>query len=323
MKNIFLNLFAVLALTACGSDKSDYILEKTAFCSNTGTDEPMICTDSDGAKINGRIIGYYPNGKIHKNFIVKNGVPDGIAKTFYENGKKKQELKYVQGELNGLSKAWNMNGKIQSEHHYKNNKYDGIRKEYDENGKLHDILTYKNGKLDGERTTYSKKGTEKQIYNDGSLVSAKTYNEKGKLKSDYDGTTQKEYKYNDYGILVSTSEHQNFMEISTEKIPEEQIAAECAKFIKACQGESFKDIKKGCKTVGISGKVVTKSDKGIQIEHLPNVVIKTKANYKIGDLFEPKTYLEYITSRKYRTFNNLNNTVDVYEFKETDLPICE
>lgn len=302
MKNIFLGLSVVLALTACDSNKTKYVLNKDAFCSGLDNNkESVICKDASGAEIAaGRVIEYFPNGKIYRSIQIKNGTLDGLSQIFYENGK------------------------IKSEYFFANEKT--LRKEYSEDGVLRDVMNYTDNKFDGERTIYYSDGTtERQIHEQGQLISAKKYNKEGLITYDYDVKTKTGigYEYNEYGILVEKAEFQDFKEINSEKIPAEQIEAECQKRINICQGNSFKDIKKGCKTIAVNGKVVAKSGLGIQIEDVPNVIIKTKKDYNIGDMYETSTYIEYVKSHKYRPVHNPYMAIDVYEFEETKLPICK
>lgn len=321
MKNVFVVLSVVLALSACSSDSADYILNDSAFCSGMGNNETMICKDKNNKQINGHIIEYFPSGKIHRDFSIKDGIPDGIAKVFYENGKRKQQMNYKSGKLEGPARAWNANGKIQSECHYKNGIYDGMRKEYDENGMLQYEMPYTNGKLDGVQKEFTKEGKilAESTYEKGQHILTKVYDKDGKLQEEDNGLTITKYDYNEYGILVSKVEDG----IIRKDTPKEQIQAQCKKYIDACAGDTLKELKRGCKMVVVHRMVVSKNAHGIQLDGVPNVIIKTKVDYNVGDMYVPTTYVEYVKSHIYRPLKNLETRIDMYEFKETNLPICE
>jgi len=82
---------------------------------------------------------------------------------YHSNGKSiLSEENYKNGVLNGISKTYYLNGKITEFSHYKNGKLDGNLKRYADNGILLDNLNYKNGKLYGAAKYYNIKG--KLIY---------------------------------------------------------------------------------------------------------------------------------------------------------------
>ncbi len=66
----------------------------------------------------------------------KDGVLEGLAKTYYENGNLKAELPYKDGVLEGLAKTYYENGNLAGEESYKNGKCEELAKTYYENGSL-------------------------------------------------------------------------------------------------------------------------------------------------------------------------------------------
>jgi antitoxin component YwqK of YwqJK toxin-antitoxin module len=107
---------------------------------------------------------FYDTGELKAEITYKNGVLNGDKKKFYPNGQEMLVTTYKDGKIVGVSKTFYEDGKLQSETPYKDGQKDGERKEYYQNGKVQTILTYK-----GRR-----------------VVNKKTFDEKGKRKTDED-----------------------------------------------------------------------------------------------------------------------------------------
>ena len=78
---------------------------------------------------------YHSNGKLKREYTLKNGVKDGLEKGYYENGQINIETPYLNGRRNGTAKRYRENGTIDRETIYK----DGIiisYKMFYENGKI-------------------------------------------------------------------------------------------------------------------------------------------------------------------------------------------
>ena len=73
----------------------------------------------------------------------------------------------------------------------------------------------------------------------------------------------------------------------------------------------------------VQGKIVTKIGHGIQLDGLANVIIKTGADYAVGDVYSTNNYLEYVGIRNYVSTHNMGTKIRVMEFQETDMPICK
>lgn len=107
-------------------------------------------------------------------FFTKNGVLESkgamngkkrIGKWLYFHPDGKSilaEENYKNGVLNGVSKTYYLTGKITEFSHFKNGKLHGSLKRYADNGILLDDLNYENGKLHGAAKYYNNKG--KLIY---------------------------------------------------------------------------------------------------------------------------------------------------------------
>lgn len=261
-------------LFACESNKPDYILNKTAFCSGIGSEkqEEVICKDSNSNLVSGRIIEYFDDGKIHRNFVVKAGKRNGYQKVYYENGLLRLEADYKDGKEDGLAKWYSENGKLMAEAHYKDGKLNGSHKEYYENGKLKMTCEFKDGKRNGYQEEYYENGKlrvkayneddyqhglTKVYYENGAIQleanykngklngSQKEYYENGNLKLEAllkDGKEdgyQKSYDKN--GFLYQESQWKNGKKIS--ETPKEKIKQanyeKCTKNIKLCSANHY------------------------------------------------------------------------------------
>ena len=170
MKKLWIFILFI-PLTACGTDGADYIVNKTAFCTGFreldiecfGTrysfctefekstfceyvekNEP-VCRNENDILLSGRIVEYYDNGKIKRDFVVKNGLPDGEFKSYYPNKKLAATYTFKDGKLDGVSKKYYESGQLLAETTFRNNKQDGIQKFYLESGRLINERKYVNG----------------------------------------------------------------------------------------------------------------------------------------------------------------------------------
>lgn len=133
--------------------------------------------------LKGKGISYYENGKVlaRGNYLgqkkdstwiyfhekvdtisaienYKNGVEDGIWKTFYENGKAAQELTYLKGKKNGVVKQYNIDGALIFTMIYVNGVEEGESILYYADGKVRQKGIYKNGQREGKWLWYDKNG---------------------------------------------------------------------------------------------------------------------------------------------------------------------
>ncbi len=109
-------------------------------------------------------IRYYPNGKIHERFIIKNGLFHGPYISFYENGQKESERHFENDKEINLSKHWNKYGKLISEVNYKLGKPEGKTIEY-----------YKNYRVEGEFINGKEEGKWIGYDSSGKVISVETY----------------------------------------------------------------------------------------------------------------------------------------------------
>lgn len=109
--------------------------------------------DSSGRKMplgsfkngSGRVMEYYPSGKLLSNREMLHGVYHGNATAYYENGKKNGEYQYFQDQLEGTQKEYWRNGVLAIQ--WKTGEYgrDEKRTYYHTDGKIWSVWEYENG----------------------------------------------------------------------------------------------------------------------------------------------------------------------------------
>lgn len=78
---------------------------------------------------------YNRRGQLIREFKVKDGVFDGVCKTYFPSGKIQSQISYVKGKMDGITKNYHNNGKLFSEIPIKNNKREGDALYYYEDGR--------------------------------------------------------------------------------------------------------------------------------------------------------------------------------------------
>lgn len=166
-----ITLFSLLLFTGCSGKRSvkDDSLAKA---------DSITVPDTGFTGIKQGMSGRY----IVNEVTFKNGVRNGLMKTFYQSGKLRQTFWFVNG-LRQDSAVWFWEeGQVFRTTPYKNDTIDGVQKQYYRTGKLRARLSY----IKGKRTPYLEEFTT-----DGKLV--KEYPELEISKVD---------KYNSNGIYI-------------------------------------------------------------------------------------------------------------------------
>jgi hypothetical protein len=96
-----------------------------------------------------------------KEVTFRNGVREGLMKSFYQNGKLRQTFWYENGLREDSAKWYYEDGQVFRSTPYKNDTIEGTQKQYYKNGRLKALLSYKKGL----RTPYLEEFTQ-----DGKLV---------------------------------------------------------------------------------------------------------------------------------------------------------
>lgn len=152
-------------------------LDEIEFKNNNPTyisywDEQGNKTVSDG---NGTYISYYENGSVFTEGNIKDGLKDGVWKTYYENGEISQTSMYVRSELNGLQQTWYPSGNINVEGEMQNNKRVGEWNWYFESGNPESNVYFVNDKKEGTQKFWNdyRKLLKEEIYENGELIEVK------------------------------------------------------------------------------------------------------------------------------------------------------
>ncbi len=109
----------------------------------------------------------------------KNGVPDGLKKTFYASGKLRQTFWYVNGLRQDSSRWYYEEGQLFRTTPYKNDTIDGTQKQYYRTGQLKAKLFYKKGFRTPELEEYTKEGKLLDSYPQLVVTTNDEYRSKG------------------------------------------------------------------------------------------------------------------------------------------------
>ena len=353
MKKLLLFILFI-PLTACGTDNADYIVNKTAFCSSVDENKSayetkIVCKDVENNVISGRIVEYYDNGRIKRDFIVKDGVLDGEYKAYYDNKKLAVIQIFKQGVLHGMQKDFYMNGKLALEGVAKDGKRNGIYKTYHESGKQETERLYENGVLNGVQKDFYESGKLRLVtmYKNGKQDGeAKNYYESGQLRTEMIFKNDKpdgiRMDYDENGDLINEEKYKDGKRATLRLRGEE-----ARKFYQKCLNRVHycgKDVhEKGCRTK-MSGEVYDIGRDGVVVKYVDDEYIMwgvhdiktvywflyTDKKYAQGDEISSGTwltcgkdvgnYFEYVGTYQYKTVDGGTNRLHAY--KETQIPIC-
>jgi hypothetical protein len=140
-------LFAIIILAGCNGNRS---AKKQVQITNDTVSVP----DTGYTGIKKYMSGHY----IAKEVTFKNGVKDGLMKTFYVSGKLRQTFWYKNGLKQDSSRWYFEEGQLFRATPYKNDTIDGIQKQYYRTGQLKGEIGFKKGFRTPEFKEYSKEG---------------------------------------------------------------------------------------------------------------------------------------------------------------------
>lgn len=140
----------------------------------------------DDDPLNGPKKEYYPNGKVCKEYTLKDGLIDGSCKFYNEAGKLVSDQYYKDGEPNGYLKTYYESGQLKTEGNMKpDGDISGLSKEYYEDGSLKKESNFigQAPKFTGQTKTFTKSGQLKNqtTYAQGELVYSISYDEQGRV----------------------------------------------------------------------------------------------------------------------------------------------
>lgn len=140
----------------------------------------------DDDPLNGPKKEYYPNGKIMREYFLKDGKIEGSYKLYSTIGKLVSDQYFKDGEPNGYLKTYYESGQLKTEGNMKpDGDISGLSKEYYEDGTLRkeSNFTGQAPKFTGETKTYSKNGQLVNITTiaQGEFVYSVTYDGQGRV----------------------------------------------------------------------------------------------------------------------------------------------
>lgn len=109
---------------------------------------------------------YMSGGHVSMETAFKNGVKEGLARTFYASGKVRGTLWYENGLREDTAKWFFEEGQLFRTTPYKRDTVDGIQKQYFRNGKLKAIIGYSKGARTFEFEEYDMEGRKVGGYPD-------------------------------------------------------------------------------------------------------------------------------------------------------------
>ena len=139
---------------------------------------------------------WYTNGNLEKLYNFKNGLMTGLCINYYENGQIETQTYFSEGKENGLCISYFENSKIKNEGTFKNGVMEGQATYYYQNGQIEGKMNMVNGNAEGECLAYYPDGKLKMkaIFKNSVKISYKSYDDKGKLEKEFDGTKITDYK---------------------------------------------------------------------------------------------------------------------------------
>ena len=173
-RHILALLVGVCLYNSIGSFAADDIPENSSIPKDAESKEVPLADNRDPTA--------YEKGPEYSKILIyfKNGVKVG-ERRWYKNGKIYLEYTYRDGLLNGVARTWDEDGDLDDETEFKNGKRDGALRTYYSNGKIKHLFWFRNGKPHGIAKSWDKDGVSQEIgecYIDGIRVGK--YNVDGK-----------------------------------------------------------------------------------------------------------------------------------------------
>jgi antitoxin component YwqK of YwqJK toxin-antitoxin module len=199
-------------------------LSKKELLYSNGNQYITYTEDENGNK-QGEYIKYFNNNLVDELSTYKDNMLDGEYKKYVLNNNNNKHIlvlscSYKDNKLNGPYLTWNgESGLCIKSCNYIMGNLDGIYETWDDySGKPIEIANYKDNKLDGEyiKLHYNGNIYNKNYYKNGKLLpGSKTFEENGKLASEFIGKTNTHYYSNgkiskkdiyndDYNLIIST-----------------------------------------------------------------------------------------------------------------------
>ncbi|GGG13982.1 hypothetical protein GCM10011344_13280 [Dokdonia pacifica] len=144
-----------------------------SYLDKEGKELPMISLPNG----TGKVISYYPNGKVARDMTYDKGYLQGEYIAYYENGNPERKHTNVDDEYNGTAYTYYPDGTLKSETQYSHGYKQGIEKKYHPNGNIKEEGNYRNDERSGDTHYYNEQGkkTKTEHYFNEEIVSSQTY----------------------------------------------------------------------------------------------------------------------------------------------------
>jgi antitoxin component YwqK of YwqJK toxin-antitoxin module len=171
MKTYYLIFFLILVIS--GSSCSNSSNKKSA----KEKDESSVTSPADTG-FNG-ITKYQSQGRLVKEVTFKNGIRDGLMKTYYASGKLHQTFWYVNGKIQDTAVMYNEDGTIFRKSPFRDDSINGIQTQYYKSGKVRARLEFVNGLRTPFLEEFESSGKKVTGYSDIDIKIKDEYKQKG------------------------------------------------------------------------------------------------------------------------------------------------
>jgi antitoxin component YwqK of YwqJK toxin-antitoxin module len=162
----------IFLLPGCGSNKSENKNIKN------GTDSLVSVPDTGFTGIR----QYFSQKKLVKEITFRNGVQNGLMKTFYSDGKLRQAFTYKNGVKEDTARWYYPDGRVFRETIFKNDTMDGDQIQYYKSGKVKAKMSYIKGLRTPDLFEYSTNGKLVTTYPELIYKTKDEYNKSGLYK---------------------------------------------------------------------------------------------------------------------------------------------
>jgi len=135
--------------------------------------------------LNGPQKDFYPNGRIMKEYILKDGLIEGSYKFYNILGKLVSDQQFKDGIPNGYLKTYYENGQLKAEMNMIGASISGSSKEYDSDGTLRkeSMISGEAPEISSQTTTYFKNGKKQSEITvaNGKFVYSIKYDDQGRV----------------------------------------------------------------------------------------------------------------------------------------------
>ncbi|WP_299213655.1 hypothetical protein [uncultured Dokdonia sp.] len=144
-----------------------------SYLDKEGKELPMISLPNG----TGKVISYYPNGKVAREMTYQKGNLQGEYTAYYENGNPERKHTNVDDDYHGIAYTYFPDGTLKTETPYTYGYKQGVEKKYHSNGKIKEEIYYKNDERSGDAHYYDEQGkkTKTEHYFNEEIVKSQTF----------------------------------------------------------------------------------------------------------------------------------------------------